>query len=269
MSLPLICDRRVSSPTVISLLPTDKIHPNPYQPRRHFDKAAMDELTNSVKTFGIMQPVTVRRCAAFYEIISGERRLRAAKAASLPTVPAIIVNADDSTSALLAIIENICRSDLTFFEEAESLYALHKIHGLTQEEIAQKTGKSQSSVANKIRLLSLGGRIRDIISEGNLTERHARALLKLSDFPEKQEEAAKKIIALGLNVSHAEKMIANMLEEETKKAKRKVCISPNSAKIVKNTLNEAVKLIKAAGVEASVNEKKTDSYIEYIVKVKI
>lgn len=164
----------------INYVNIDLISPNVYQPRKIFNEEAIDELAKSIKSYGIIQPLSVRRMGdSRYELVAGERRLRAAKKIGLKEVPVIIVDVTDKESAAIALLENIQREDLNFLEEAEAYYNLIREHSYTQEKLAELIGKKQSTIANKIRLLKLPQRIRKKLLESNLTERHARALLKL------------------------------------------------------------------------------------------
>jgi ParB family chromosome partitioning protein len=165
----------------ITYLSIDSVRPNPYQPRKQFGKGALEELCESIQQYGVIQPINVRKITNNnYELVAGERRLRAAIMAGLKEIPAIVININDNDSAVLALIENLQRN-LNYLEEAEGYSNLINEHGFTQEELAQKIGKSQSTVANKIRLLRLSPLVKKILSDNNLTERHARALLKLHD----------------------------------------------------------------------------------------
>ena len=159
----------------------EDIIPNTYQPRQYLDEDALNELAQSIGQHGIIQPLTVRKCGEFYELVAGERRLRASKIAGLTEVPCILVNMTDVESAQVALLENLQREDLSFIEEAEAYYSLINDHHFTQEEIAKKMGKKQSTIANKLRLLKLSSKVRNMCLDNNLTERHARALLSLPD----------------------------------------------------------------------------------------
>ncbi|UZQ83009.1 ParB/RepB/Spo0J family partition protein [Thermoanaerobacter sp. RKWS2] len=173
----------------ISYLPIDSIRPSPYQPRKTFDIKNLQELSESIKVYGVLQPITVRMVGNnSYELVAGERRLKASKLAGLTEIPAIIVNAQDEDAAVLALIENLQREDLNFIEEAEGYYNLINDHHLTQEQLAKMLGKSQSTIANKLRILKLSKEIKEKLLENDLTERHARALLRLPD-----EELQKKL----------------------------------------------------------------------------
>lgn len=264
MSLPLTVNSSAGVAKAISLLPIDIIHPNPYQPRTHFDQAALEELCASVKSYGILQPITVRRLGSAYELVAGERRLRAAKMANLTSVPAVIVHLDEEDAALVALLENLQRQDLSFLEEAEGYEKLVRLHGMTQEQIAQKIGKTQSAVANKLRLLKLPGMIKKAIRTHGLTERHARALLRLGDDCKLQAQALERIIARGLNVSKTEALVDSLLKEKSQKP-APLKLLGQSIKIASNTLRQAVQMINDSGLRASIKEKKTEQYIEYTI----
>ncbi|MGL4791019.1 MAG: ParB/RepB/Spo0J family partition protein [Anaerotignaceae bacterium] len=235
-------------------IPVERIKPNPGQPRRHFNKETLDELTCSVKEFGILQPITVRLINGHsYELVCGERRLRAAKEAGLVTIPALLITTNDNKSALIAITENIQRQNLNFIEEALSYQSLVEDYGLTQEEIAKKLGKSQSSIANKLRLLKLSDNIKNLVLENNLTERHARAFLKIPD-EEIRASVVRKVIEQDLTVKKTEEFI-----EETIEKMRETIVVANEQKIrrnlgdirlITNTIKKSVEIIKSSGIVA-------------------
>ena len=171
-----------------------KIRPNPYQPRKEFSKQALEELSQSIKEYGVLQPITVRRIGSdSYELVAGERRLRASKMVGMEYIPAIVIATHEKDSAILAMIENLQREDLHYLDEAVGYASLIQDHGFTQEELAKKIGKNQSTIANKIRLLRLPDNIKKLLIMNNLTERHARALLRLPD-DELKLKALKQII---------------------------------------------------------------------------
>lgn len=246
---------------------TSDIVPNPSQPRRHF---AMDELTSLAKSIsqdGIIQPLTVRKNETGFELVSGERRLRAAKMAGLKNVPCIMINADEERSAVLALIENIQRSDLNFFEEASGISKLIKDYKLTQEEIAVRLGLAQSTIANKLRILKLSKEEQQIILKNNLTERHARALLKISD-EEQRKAVVVKIAENSWNVETTEKYILTLEREAIKQdSYRKRAVMLKDIRLFFNTINKAVNVMKLAGVEAYTQRINHDDYIEYIIKI--
>ena len=195
----------------ISLIPINDIFPNLYQPRKHFDEEAIDELSMSIKAYGIIQPLSVRRIGDDkFELVAGERRLRAAKKIGLIEVPAIIVDITDMDSAAIALLENLQREDLNYIEEAEAYYNLIRDHSYTQEQLAEVIGKKQSTIANKIRILKLSEENRKVLVENKLTERHARALLKLPT-PELQKKVLKIVISKSLNVKKTEELIEREL----------------------------------------------------------
>jgi ParB family chromosome partitioning protein len=213
MAAAVFEERRLLVNSEVIYLPVDKIAPSPYQPRTVFERETIEELANSIRIYGLIQPVTVRIInGSFYELVAGERRLRASKMAGLIEIPAIIVRINDKDSALLALIENIQRENLNFFDEAESLKNLIDDYGFTQEEIARKIGKNQSTVANKLRILRLPRDVRRLILDNDLTERHARALLRIPQYDtELIHMVLRKIIAGSLNVKETEKIIENAL----------------------------------------------------------
>ena len=201
----------------LKTLPLHKIEPNPDQPRRDFDPEELEELAESIRTHGIIQPLTVREMPnGYYQIIAGERRWRASRLAELAEVPVVVMEADDKKAMELALIENLQRTDLNPVEEAMGYDALIREYGMTQEEAAARVGKSRPAVANALRLLGLSQPVLDKLREGLLTAGHARAVLQLKN-EKKQLEAAQKIIALGLSVRQAELLCKNMTREPEKK----------------------------------------------------
>ena len=198
-------------------LPIYKVEPNPDQPRHDFDEEELEELADSIREHGIIQPLTVRELSSgYYQIIAGERRWRAARIAELSEVPVVIIEADDKKAMELALIENLQRQDLNPVEEALGYRNLMEDHGLTQEEAAKRVGKSRPAVANALRLLALEPEIMDMVRSHKLSAGHARAVLSIKS-PKKQLEAAKKIANLGLSVRQAELLCKNMAKEPEKK----------------------------------------------------
>ncbi|MDD3571056.1 MAG: ParB/RepB/Spo0J family partition protein [Lachnospiraceae bacterium] len=235
-------------------LSVDEIKPNPNQPRKYFNKEALEELVNSIKEFGVMQPVTVRLINGHcYELVCGERRLRAAKIAGLATIPAIVININDNKSALIAITENIQRQNLNYIEEALGYQSLIEDYGLTQEEVAQKLGKSQSSIANKIRILRLSDNIKGLLLDNSLTERHARAFLKIPD--EKiREEVVLKVIANELNVKKTEELVDETIEKIRESTivvnDQRVKRTFGDIRLITNTIKKSVEIMKNSGIDA-------------------
>lgn len=244
---------------------TDRIKPNPYQPRRDFDD--LEGLAQSIEENGILQPLTVRKENGEIELVAGERRLRAARMIGMPTVPCIVVEMTGRNSAAMALIENIQRRDLSVFDEAEAIAKLIDFYGMTQEDAAIKLGKSQSTIANKVRLLKLGDNVRKKASEYGLTERHARALLKLND-EEQQLEAVEAIHKRDLNVEASERLIDGMMKKfQDRESLRKRSAVFKDVRLFVNTINKAIEMMKAAGINADSQKKQNDEYIEYIVRI--
>lgn len=245
----------------------DRISPNPYQPRRNFDD--LEGLAQSIIQNGILQPLTVRKdiCEENYQLVAGERRLRAAKLAGFTSVPCIVVEMTGRNSAVMALIENIQRQELSIFDEAEAIAKLIDYYGMTQEDAAIKLGRSQSTIANKLRLLKLPESVRGKIYEYDLTERHARAILKL-DSEEKQLEAVETIHNRSMNVSSAETFIEGMIEKQRETASfRKRSAVFKDVRLFVNTINKAVEMMKAAGINADSRKIQDDDFIEYIVRI--
>ncbi|WP_054743217.1 nucleoid occlusion protein [Cellulosilyticum ruminicola] len=252
----------------------DRVRPNPYQPRKVFSDAALQELANSILEHGLMQPITVRMVGDSYELIAGERRLKASKLAGLQTIPAVIVEVNTKDSAVLALIENLQRENLNFLEESQAYHTIMQDYGYTQQELANTLGKNQSTVANKLRVLKLSSTIQKLLIENNLTERHARALLKLPD--EKfQLVALEKIIKQELNVKKSEQLIEQMLVDITRenmiqhKANQKVKSYVKDMRLVTNTITQAVNMIQKAGVDAKYTMKEQEDGYEIRIKIPI
>ena len=236
-----------------------RILPNPSQPRKHFDSGETLRLADSIRMHGILQPLCVRKaastenenCGGVYELIAGERRLRAAKLLGLAEVPCIIIEADSLKSAELAIIENLQREDLNIFEEASAICALINLYGLTQEEVAAKLSSSQSYVANKLRLLRFDEYEQKMIIEKHLTERHARALLRIADI-KMRRAALETIVERGYNVADTEGFVAKLVESTaTDKPKKKERLAlVKDIRLFYNTLDRAVDIMKCAGINA-------------------
>ena len=250
-------------------IPIDSIVPNPYQPRRVFSQSALEELSESIKVYGILQPITVRNKGNDeYELVAGERRLRASKLAGRATIPAIINNMSDESSAVLALLENLQREDLNFIEEAMGYENLIKEHSFTQQQLAGKLGKNQSTIANKLRILRLPMEIKIKLVENDLTERHARALLKLPN-EELIREVLDKVIKNELTVKKTEKLIKDILDElespqEDKKSNVKGTMG---MRIYLNTIKQAFDTIIGTGIKAKYNEVDKGDYMEVVVRI--
>lgn len=255
-------------PEEVQRIATEKLLPNPYQPRKQFKSEELLSLAESIKENGILQPLLARRInnSDYYEIIAGERRLRAAILANLATVPCLIVDCDYEESAVYSIIENIQRSDLSFFEEAQAINQMQNHFGMTQEQIAKRLGKSQSSLSNKLRLLKLPADVRYFIEKEGLTERHARALLKLES--EKQMWTALNLIKeKGLNVQQTEDYINSITNKAVKPHKNNIVKIFKDVRIFVNTVNKAINTMKEAGIPAESNKTETEDYIEFLVRI--
>lgn len=250
----------------IILLPQEDIYPNPNQPRRRFDFDELEGLAQSIRQNGIIQPIAVRvNSNGNYELISGERRLRASRLVGISQIPCIIMEASDDKSALFALIENMQRCDLGFFEEASAIEKLIVDFKMSREEVCKKLGKAQPTISNKLRLLRLPEDVRLKITQEGLTERHARALLRLTN--RSQLDRALSIIAdRRLNVTESEKLIEQMLSK-SKNAKKPTVKLFKDVRIFVNTLNHAVDTMRRAGIDADSAKSETDEYIEYIVRI--
>lgn len=248
-------------------VPTEKLLPNPYQPRRQFKSEELLSLADSIKQNGILQPLVCRQInnSDYFELVAGERRLRASILANLQTVPCVIIDCDYESSAVFSILENIQRSDLDFFEEAQAISQLMNHFGLTQEQISKKLGKSQSALSNKVRLLKLPVDVRYFIEKEGLTERHARALLRL-DTEKQMWTTLKAITEKGLNVEQTEAYIDSITDKKVKR--RQIQPKPfRDVRIFVNTFNKAIQAMKDSGIEALSNKTETDEYIEFMVRI--
>lgn len=251
----------------VLMLAVEQIRPNPHQPRTSFTEQELRQLSDSIRQNGILQPLTVRQNGDQYELIAGERRLRAAKIAGLRAVPCIIMNISERNSAILALVENIQRQDLNYFDEAAAIEKLISYYGMTQEDAAIKLGKAQSTIANKLRLLRLTPPERELLMEEHLTERHARALLKLGS-PEERLSILEKVVKQRLNVEKTERLIDEKLgkmRERESFQKRKVLF--RDVRLFTNTIQRAVETMQAAGIPAASQKMQFDDYIEYRVRI--
>ena len=227
-------------------LPLHRVEPNPDQPRQDFNEEELQSLAESIRVHGVIQPLTVRETSdGYYQIIAGERRWRASRLAGLTEIPALVIEADDKTAKELALIENLQRQDLNSVEEALGYQSLMDDFGLTQEEAAERVGKSRSAVANALRLLTLDEKVLEMIRVGSITAGHARAILMLKS-EKKQVEAAQKIANLGLSVRQAELLCKNMSKEQQEKKEEpvlKVDYDKECEKSLSKHLGRGVKII--------------------------
>ncbi len=242
----------------ILFLPVDAIVPNPDQPRRVFSQPELDELAQSIRALGVLQPLTVRRREGQWELVAGERRLRAARQAGLTEVPCLSVTADSQSSSLLALVENLQRRDLDFWEEALALRRLLDTYHISQEEAARRLGRSQSAVANKLRLLTLSPEALSLLREGGATERHARALLRLPG-PEAQLKAARQLTAQKLTVAQTEALVDSLLSPAP--ARKRPTFIVKDVRLFLNTITRGLDMMRSAGVDARCRRQDSDEEI--------
>lgn len=257
---------------VIYLKP-EELAPNPVQPRKIFDEESLYELSESIKSYGVLNPLTVRSRSGGYELVAGERRLRAAKLAGLTEVPCILLDVDIEDSNLIALIENLQRKDLDFLEEAAGLHQLIRIFGLSQEEAAKRIGKSQSAVANKLRLLKLPEDILEALRENGLTERHGRALLRLST-PQKQRSALEYILDNDLTVAATDAYIDAQLssppepeKDEPEKPRQTRSFILKDVRVFLNTLSRSLDMMKQGGIDAGMERRETEDSLILTISI--
>lgn len=246
-----------------------QIIPNKNQPRKNFDDKALEELAQSIKNYGLIQPIIVRKLTdELYELIAGERRFKASKLINLDNIPAIVIKAGEEESAAMALIENLQRENLNFLEEAIAFQKIIDEFNITQQILAEKIGKTQSTVANKMRLLKLPDKVKEVLIDNNLSERHARALLKLEN-EELMLDVLDKIIKKELNVSATEKLIQSIMNDiNEEKLKNKLYIKNFiNYKIYVNTIKNAYNEILKTGIEAKFEQNESDDFIELKVKI--
>ena len=251
----------------VVMIDVSQIMPNPAQPRRIFDEAELSGLGQSIKTNGVLQPLSVRvNKNGKYELVAGERRLRAIKLAGMTEAPCIIVETDERQSAIFALLENLQRKDLSFFEEAKGLEVLINRWGVTQDEAAKRLGKAQSTIANKMRLLRLSEKERVQIERAGLTERHARALLRISDEKER-EKALLKIIKEGYNIPQCDDYIEKLTNRKKDNNTGKTVYIIKDIRLFINTITHALSVMKKSGINSETQRTDTDEYIEYVIKI--
>ena len=253
--------------TRVQYIPLGRIRPNPQQPRRSFDEEGLAELAASIRSCGILQPLTVRRAGEGYELVAGERRLRAARIAGLREVPCLVAQVGEEDSALLALMENLQRRDLDCWEEAQAIARLISRYGLSQEEAARRLGRAQPTVANKLRLRRLPEDGRALLRENGLTERHARALLRLQD-PEVQRRAAGDMVRRGMNVAQAEAYVEKLLQsaQVTPPRGRSTYIIKD-VRLFLNSVDRGLHLMRQAGVDAGWDRQDTDREILLTIRI--
>lgn len=271
-------DKEIENNDVEEIIPQEKvdqvdielIKPNKYQPRTIFSDEKIEELARTIHTHGVIQPIVIRKAEEGYEIIAGERRFRAMKKLGWKEVPAIIRNLDDKETASIALIENLQREELTAIEEAYAYEKLLELHGLTQEALAQRLGKGQSTIANKLRLLKLPDEIKNKILSKELSERHARALISVKDT-DLQSKLFQEAIDEQLNVKQLEERIQaalNPVEEEKvkKKAVKRKSVSKD-VRIALNTIRQSLQLVTKSGINVKTEEEDTDDFYTITVKI--
>ena len=265
-------EMRLKKEKAVYQLPIEKVRPNPYQPRKYFNLSALEELAESITAYGILQPVTVRKMGGgYYELVAGERRLRAAEMAGLTTVPAIFVQVSDSDSAVLAFIENIQRQNLSFLEEAEGYRNMMEDYGLTQEELAAKLSKSQSAIANKLRVLKLEDSVKKELMDHHFTERHARALLRLPD-EETRLLVIAQMIREEMNVKRTEELVEHTIEEmrqrHTEKGERKEKRYITDFRLFTNTIKQSLEVIRRSGVDVVYEDTQNEEECEIVIRIR-
>lgn len=259
-----LSERTAAPESDVLQIPVSAIVPNRYQPRAVFDDAKLEELSLTIRTHGLIQPIVVRKLGDHYELVAGERRWRAAQRLGLDYISAIVRTLTDAQAASIALIENLQREGLTAIEEAAAYQQLLELHHLTQESLAQRLGKGQSTVANKLRLLHLCAPVQDAIRERLITERHARALLALS--AELQEKVLREVVLKELNVKQTEQRVAALVTTKPTVRLRKGVMSRDS-RLAINTIRESLQLIGKSGLSVEAEEKDEAEFIIFTIRV--
>lgn len=246
-------------------IPANEIHPSRYQPRLRFDEEALNELAQSIHENGLIQPITVRKSEDGYEIVAGERRYRACLLAGFKEIPAYIMSPTEEQAAQMALVENVQRENLSAIEEAKSYIQIMRQAGITQEEVAKKIGKSQSAVANKIRLLNLPEDIQQGVIDGKITERHARALLNVPE--EKINTVYEKVLKEGWNVKDTEIYIQRIANLIPKRKKSKTKGFTRNIQIAVNSVNQCVEMIEKMGIDVDTKIEESDTDVKIIINL--
>ncbi|WLR48538.1 nucleoid occlusion protein [Halobacillus litoralis] len=255
------------NPDEVVQVPVERVQPNRYQPRAIFNNEKISELAQTIHTHGMIQPIVLRRLnEEEYELIAGERRWRAVQSLGWETVPAIIREMNDSQTASVALIENLQREELTVIEEAVAYAKLLELHQITQEALAQRLGKSQSTIANKLRLLKLPESVQQAVMDKKITERHARALIALKD-EEQQEKILTEIIEKQLNVKQTEERIAKLNDPAPKKKKPKMKGVNKDMRIAMNTIRQSLTMVTDTGIDLETDEEDHDEYYQITIKI--
>lgn len=244
----------------------DAIVASPYQPRTIFDDDRIEELSQTIKTHGVIQPIVVRKRNDGYELIAGERRLRAARHLGMDTIPAIIREMNDTQAASVSLIENLQREGLTSIEEAIAYHQLLELHGLTQESLAQRLGKGQSTIANKLRLLHLPEEVQEALRARKISERHARALLSLPTS-ELQLQVMAEIIKNDWNVKQTENRVSSILDKATKKPQTRKISFSKDIRLAVNTIRQSLDMIQKNGLSVLTEEEDLEEYYQFTIRV--
>ncbi|MFN2340479.1 MAG: nucleoid occlusion protein [Halanaerobium sp.] len=264
MKIPFFNQENQNNSDQIVEIKVDQIRVNPFQPRQEFNQAEIEELAQSIKNFGLIQAITVRESEDEYELIAGERRLRAARFLNRELIPAVVKNFNDQQMAEIALIENLQRKDLNFLEEAQAYQRLLDEFDLTQKELAARVSKSQSTIANKLRLLNLPAEIREKLLAADLSERHGRALLKLESSAE-QLSVIDEISKKGLNVRESEKLIKK--QQRPPKKKKKIKHLSDDLRLFANSLEKRISEINESGINVEFERSDDQDSIEYYIKI--
>ncbi|GAA0334647.1 nucleoid occlusion protein [Bacillus carboniphilus] len=267
MEMELEEDYSIKNEKEINQIPVAQIVPNRYQPRTVFNDEKIEELARTIHTHGIIQPIVVRQVEEeLYEIIAGERRFRAVQSLEWETIPAIIKNFNDTETASVALIENLQREELSPIEEAIAYGKLLELHNLTQEALAQRLGKGQSTVANKLRLLKLPQEVQNALLSKQITERHARALIPLKN-PEKQVNLLQEIIEKQLNVKQTEDRVVKLLEKNEVKPKPKKKAFSKDMRIAVNTIRQSLTMVNDSGIKLDTEEEEFEEFYQFTIKI--
>lgn len=248
-------------------LPVDALRAGTQQPRKTFDGEELDSLAASIRQNGILQPLLVRRCGSEYEVIAGERRLRAAKLTGAGTVPCMVVEMEDRDAAICSLLENLQRQDLSCFEEAEAIARLISEFGMTQAQAAERLGKQQSTIANKLRLLRFSPAERSLIGKYQLSERHARALLRIEDEAARRQllqEIGEKELTVAKTEARVEQLLSG--QRAGKKPARAIVVVKD-VRIFFNTVAHALEIMRRSGIDASEEQNETEDCIEYVIRI--
>lgn len=258
---------------VVYQVPIERICSGPYQPRKYFNHAALQELAESIRMYGVLQPISIRKLNGGYEVVAGERRLRAARMAGLQTIPAILLKISDSDSAVMAFVESLQRQNLSFLEEAEGYQNMLEDYGMTQEELAAKLCKSQSGIANKLRVLRLEDSVKKLLLDYRFTERHARALLRLPD-EETRLLVLEQMILEEMNVKKTEELVERTLEmllyhpPERAEKKEKRYVRAADFRLFTNTIKQSVEAIRRTGMDVLYEEQQDEESCEIMIQIR-